>query len=654
MKFWIDIEDGAGNKYGDGPIDSALSWETNRRLDRAGAFSFAMPAADPRAAMLQKKRIARCYGLLDGAVTEIGSGTIDKIGAAADGIGPVMLEVSGADQLRELSTRSVAFAELVGVDDGGPVMIEYPLSAWLRGSGVVGGLVFPGFPTLPVVFDNWDYDFQGDPAGTTIYGRFAGESVLAALITMSKQLGHHFYLRGEREIVWLNSFGDSGVRAIQDGDGVALGDNSDACLIQSLSEVEDSYDLITRIYPYGAGNGENRLTLEHCTRSAAAGYDLDTVENFLRNSVNEADADIGRIERYLSYKNIAPIANSAIAMENAANALFDAAEVQLTRESDGYKSYRLRVSKLEQILYPGQSIRVVYRRYVDGYQAVDIDADLYILETTTRVDREGLRTSALQVATVDRWPRSDEAEIASQMEGGRLMEAHPQLTATKDRVGPYTRFVSNSQDAEFNFAIGDETTALSYAKLRFKSGPVVSNTSVAVQADGAHSHTVNIGAGGAHTHDTLTIHRVLPASLTSNDKAMYFHQNDEDVKFPSSDSGPSSHVVSSSSETHTHPGETAASSGSHTHNVTYGYFPDSTTPDEISVEIDGTDRTAALGGPWAVGGGAVEVELDISAYLEDQDVLRGTHTISFSCAADQGEIEAEVVMMMSVQAIAVA
>ena len=52
------------------------------------------------------------------------------------------------------------------------------------------------------------------------------------------------------------------------------------------------------------------------------------------------------------------------------------------------------------------------------YHYLNIDANLYILETTTEIDAQGLRTVALTVATVDAWPTSEAELIADEMASG--------------------------------------------------------------------------------------------------------------------------------------------------------------------------------------------------------------------------------------------
>jgi len=107
MEYWIDIEDGSGNRLGDGPIVTATRWEYTPRLDEAGSFSFAMPASDPRSSLVQERRVARCRAVIDGEVVELGSGIIERIDIRTSARRGTTLQVHGRDLLAELAMRSV-------------------------------------------------------------------------------------------------------------------------------------------------------------------------------------------------------------------------------------------------------------------------------------------------------------------------------------------------------------------------------------------------------------------------------------------------------------------------------------------------------------------------------------------------------------------
>ena len=46
MSWRIDVLDSSGAVLGSGPITSATGWQSTTRMDRAGVFSFEMPASD--------------------------------------------------------------------------------------------------------------------------------------------------------------------------------------------------------------------------------------------------------------------------------------------------------------------------------------------------------------------------------------------------------------------------------------------------------------------------------------------------------------------------------------------------------------------------------------------------------------------------------
>jgi hypothetical protein len=116
--MWIDVENASGTRYGDGPIRTATSWTSTRRLDRAGEFSFTMPASDPRLVcsdgtnLLQHKRVVRCWAADEHGIREKGAGVIDTIEWTVDAGGATMITVSGSDLLRELANRTVGDLEL--------------------------------------------------------------------------------------------------------------------------------------------------------------------------------------------------------------------------------------------------------------------------------------------------------------------------------------------------------------------------------------------------------------------------------------------------------------------------------------------------------------------------------------------------------------
>lgn len=132
MNIWIDVETAAGLRLGDGPIDTVSGWESVRRLDAAGTFSFTMPASDPRLVcsdgtnLLAHKRVVRCWGVDKNGIKEIGAGIVDQIEVVLGG-NATMLRVAGDDLLRELANRTVGDLELFQAVEYSTTSLKDPL-----------------------------------------------------------------------------------------------------------------------------------------------------------------------------------------------------------------------------------------------------------------------------------------------------------------------------------------------------------------------------------------------------------------------------------------------------------------------------------------------------------------------------------------------
>lgn len=673
MNFWIDIEDSAGNKVGAGPIKSAVMWENVSRLDSAGTFSFSMSASDPHARHVQAKRIARCRTLINGAITDLGAGIIDHISPRVDTAGMVTLEVSGDDLLREITQRSVGFLAL----------------ADSLGSGVADALV----QVLAFAPSGWTLDTVNGYGSTTdlIYAQFAGESVLNSLVKITEASGEHFRLGDGRKVVWLRSDQPaSGLRAVQ----FAGESNTDACVILSLEEVQETYDLCTRIYPFGSGIGEARLTLAASDRTAPVGYTLDRANNCLIRDASETS--YGRIDRYLSFKELTAISNTDADMQSAANALFDAAYTYLARHSQVEKSYAMQVAKVDKAVYPGQTLRVVYRKLIDGYKALDIDRDLVILETTRRIDSSGIRTSGFQVATIDRFPDSDVEAMASRMDESRAFEAHPQLNANS-YVTSYREPMDNSKAAQIDFWLGKEVLTVNQVAFRFRIAPLrstvksITGQSSTSSSGGGGTQTSNSGGGGTQTSNsggsstqtsssngsqTVNSNSILQTTgtLGSHVHTLDLVNEITSVEGSHAHSIPGhSHTVSTSNHSHSvstpeHTHDVSVPSHSHSvsipdhsHTVTpsiatvYGLYEESSGNTLVEANlVYQVNNGAALGRAVDIGGGWYE--LDITASVCNSQTFRPLQTTNQikiqTSTAKTATITGQMVVRTVIQAIA--
>lgn len=637
MDFWIDIQASDGTKYGSGPITTATGWETTARLDRAGRFAFELPAGDPQAALCQAKREAWCYTIIDGLVNLVGAGIIDELETKLNPTGAPLLRVAGDDLLRELTYRSVGFLEIVtsegqaSPDALSEVMAEAP--------------------------GDWEIDTIYGHAATEneVYAKFAGETVLAALNKVGEHTGEHFRLGSGKKLIWLqDDLSDSGVRAIGQADPSAVGDNDEVCLITELSQSQGSYDLCTRLFAFGAGNGQARVSLADTSVSAHAGYVIDKSNPKGANLTHSAAfSEYGQIERFLSWKEISPISNTEADIESAANELYAAAYQYLARYSQVQQSYHLAVTKLVKPVWPGQKMRVIWHEVVDGYAAVDIDADLTVLETTTRLDAAGLRTIAMQVSTIDAWPLTVAEIIAGQLEEARLMDGHPQTFAGYYSEGLGNFNISPTYSAVARFKFDDRITRLVSAKLRFQTAAFEATATAAASAGGSSQSSssgggssVTSGSGGSSTptsqgggggttaSGSVSSHRhAYPGDPGYTQDTQWAHTHPLNshthvVSIPS-------HQHSVSIPNHSH----SVTIPSHTHPLTYGITRSGTYPGGVTIWVNGVNRTFELTGQTSLGTasgstGMVEVEL---ANILNAD-FRREHTIELKCSSGYGTI----------------
>lgn len=524
-RFQIDLEDSSGTKLGSGPITSAAGWRYTARMDRAGEFRFTMAATDAQASLVTKKCVVRAWALLpNGVWTDVGAGVIDRIVRRPQNDGTVLLEVSGADLLRELQYRSVRDLRLyIG---GNPVSHAAALAA-------VAGYAPAG----------WAFTPDPAPPVAGIYGRFNGESVLAAVIKIADKTRTHFYRGTGRSLVYANTFTPSGIRAIAAGPGDLA---AETCAITRIQESIDSYNQITRIYPRGSGNGDVQLTLKATTRTAPAGYTLNKSSNYLEDDA--AVAQYGVLEEFVEWREIGPVENTASDIRAAANQLFDEALGDLARRSLSSETpyYDLELAGCSTLLRPMQSIRVIYYDPVSG---VDINRDLNIIEATWQVDNDGVATTGLTVTTADRRPVGDSSAVADSLTQGKLYQALPQLSAN-EYVTNYTKNVDADNSAVFRFRFSKAVTALRWAYFEFQllpfestvksvTGETVTSSagggaSGSSAAEGTHSHTVTVPS---HQH-TVTV----PAHQHTVTVPAHAHT----VTVPGHN-----HTVSISSHTHT-------------------------------------------------------------------------------------------------------
>lgn len=244
-KITIDIEDRSGNKKSSGPITTAFELAYNEPVADIGTYSFTMPASDAKSEdLLLQKRLVRIY--LD--TDEVFLGIVEKLERRLGASGVMLLVVSGRSYLADLTEVSMQFAEFNGITS---------LTGFL-----LQGRVWSADPT------------NGDTTtSAAYYVRLGGESIYNALKKLAEKLGDYYWYRpatsgNDRYIVWVNkgTHANSGIRAVQgSGFHIQTEKNTQICLIQEMTKADEGFEIFTRLYPWGSGQGRARLSLVGAT-----------------------------------------------------------------------------------------------------------------------------------------------------------------------------------------------------------------------------------------------------------------------------------------------------------------------------------------------------------------------------------------------------
>jgi hypothetical protein len=535
MTLWLDVEDGAGNKIGEGAVVSVVEWAQTRRLSRMGRFGCRVASLidgiDRAREALEPLRVVRCWAVVNRQRVEVGAGIIERVTVQPDGT----LWVEGDDLLRELTYRRVhglalyneatytptvmlesggGFTLLTNATDGnGATYDEIMLAAtgdflyiglpqtftnvnfalslgngntataqwgfydsvggWrepfvtdgtllagapLGQSGAVS-FVRPGTWSLrtvngisrywmrldpdaaltavrlnevtatvrtPATDDidqimdyapaGWGLDLITGYDGTTngTQQTFAEETVLAALVKTAERTGEAFRLGSGRIVTWLRQdTPDSGVLATYDAD------TPSAATVLGLETVHESDSVMTRVYPYGAGNGAARVTLSETTLTPPMGYTLDTATNTIISTA--AESSYARIEGVLYLKEIRAGDGSAAPDEGASNELFRAALAWLQGRDGVQTWYRLTLGGVAaQSLKVGDAFRLLGR---------GLDVALIVLEHTARMSATGIYTVEVVAGTVARLPQNEAELMAARLARTEAYMSHAQGVA---------------------------------------------------------------------------------------------------------------------------------------------------------------------------------------------------------------------------------
>lgn len=237
----------------------------------------------------------------------------------------------------------------------------------------------------------------------------AGESVQENLGRVVDTTGEHYILStSPKQVLWLGTdVRDSGLRCVSHVDPLAVEDDADIALIESLTVVSEGGELFSRAYPFGGG-AEPAPTLRNTTRQAPAGWVLNKEANYLERS--ESVAAYGVIEKRLDCDDITNVSGDTDGDVHGSNMVFDRTYQWLRRHSatrlglensDVPLRVRVRLLKCDREVLPGYTVRVQFDRFQEGERRIHLDHDMWVLEARTVADGEGVRVVELDCSTVD-------------------------------------------------------------------------------------------------------------------------------------------------------------------------------------------------------------------------------------------------------------
>jgi len=249
----------------------------------------------------------------------------------------------------------------------------------------------------------WTFTPDATPGNDEILVQLAGESLLNAALLLAQRSATHCYLSASKTLTYTDTWTSSGVHLVALDNG-AIPDATVGVIV-GLTKSEQSYDVVTRIYPYGR-QGNSLLGIAEYTVSDPTGTTVSTANNYVQHTAGYAS--YGLIERWVIYDdvNIAEGA-STFTVIDAANALVLAAANDLTRLAAVRTNYNITLGGLSVLLSPMTTVPVWWQG--DG---LSIDETLDILEATWRGDANGMTTVGIVASPSPYWIE-DDAEIVS-------------------------------------------------------------------------------------------------------------------------------------------------------------------------------------------------------------------------------------------------
>jgi hypothetical protein len=583
LRIFVEVESAPGVVVGAGPITEITALRIGSRLSQAGSWTMTLPANAPNAELLDDQRTVMAYVLLEGEKTFLGGGAIDRKVTTVNSDGRMTIEVGGVDLLGEWSREDVGVLTLDGT--GAANIAE------LLGVGPSG----------------WTNVSVGTPAAFA--RQFTNETPLTALVAVAKQMGHRFVrARGVRRLEYQISVPtNTSLTCVMNLNALEAEDNPYLATIVNITESRTSYDLLNRAYVYGAGSGENVLTLAAASvwpddaTAMSSSYIAPSGDEYFYNAANNRITNSDAFTRHgglrskrVQFPEVRLLVNTDVGLVAAANTLVKAAVAKLEQKRTPQVTYRMKLADLRTRLYPGDKIHIDARRWVDGAHVVDIDADAYVLSVTDILDANGFWTADVEASNILAWPETATTQMAQSAELAKVVTAHVQLTGNVDTIAHPMRYVSTAFNPRFYLFLAGETALVNSVVIRFRTQPLESFNGVVEGSD------INTGFSDPLAHAGST---GVPSTSSTTQVVV---------------SAPD-HVHGLSA--HTHPANTITAHDAHDHPLPWGHFSapsaDTLLPTDLEFQVNGVGSWEAGYTLIAASGATAWYELDLTAHFQN-------------------------------------
>lgn len=648
------IDPSSGDKVNAIPLTSITSLTRRQALDRYGSWEFDLAVTEKSLGVIEGKDFDVYWS--DGLATHY-LGRCGHLGHTINSQRTAQVRAAGS--LRDLTRQTVLQRGFDGAtDDVNDVLSAIvPLrSGWSLGAVDTVAKAAPMDFWYETIFDSvallaltFNYHFrEGETVKTLDFGAFGASSGVTAVGGQVEYPGPY--------------------------------DGSRICAIEQFEIVYQNDEVINRLIPFGGAVGVATIDLS-LVDAPQPGYGVESAAlpgggSYYYIEDGASIATYGLTEVRFLRKDLRPISNSPEARTFASNVLYEAALASLLNLKDRQTVYGLSVRNLRPgAVRPGDKIRVLFRGWGNSLTGarlwLDIDADLYVLEIAETFG-DGVQTR-LTVSEQAMHPETTEDLLANTIRAFETAQIHVQPTISRYTVGPYTKRISTSVNAEFSFKLGPETLDIWYVKLALVGEPLKSSIETV-----AGSSTTTPAGGGSTTPSGGGSTTASGGGATSGDEQIHGHQwqiHDDggassgdplyvksgkvvadygtDVNINTGASfAPHSHSTPSHSHsTPNHSHSTPDHQHTFTPNVTvnYGIFEDTVRPNSLTIKLNGSTIASGI----TLAGPDYDYDLDITANILAAATLQQEHTITIQAGSGRGEIQFQAQVLAVIQGIQV-